>query len=169
MGGALGLTFTPYEADAANQAYVGSLAIGFDAQAVVWFRPMAGVRGAAGVEFLRGPDGSNGHPAKGSYGLASIALALRTPPTSHRPSIGLDFGISTTFESTYSYTYTSGNVIYAYPHTDLPLRAGPFVELSLRKAGFMGWLVSYRHFTSGPDANEGRLKRRIMVSFSVSK
>jgi hypothetical protein len=168
FGGALGMTFTPYEADPANADYVGDLAIGFDMHTVVWFRPMLGVRGAAGVEFFKGPDGPDGHPAGGSFGLASIALATRTTG-SKTLSFGVDVGASTTFESTYSYSYTSGNTIYVYPSTDLPLNAGPFAEVSLRKTTLVSWLVSYRHYFAGSDASNGRLKSRLLTALSISK
>jgi hypothetical protein len=169
VSGSIGMTVTPYEADAANEAFVGSTAVGFDMNVAVWLRPRLGVRFAAGVEGFKGPDGSNGHPANGSYGVASIALALRSPLESPRPSFGVDFGLSTTFESTYSYSYTSGNTHYVYPDIDLPMRAGPFVELSLRKNSILGWFASYRQYFAGADPNDGRLRRRIMLGFGGGK
>ena len=170
FGGALGLTFTSYEADTANAANVGSLAIGFDMQLVVWVRPVVGVRTAVGVEFLRGPaDGPNDSRARGSYGLASVALALRTPPRPQAISFGVDLGASVTFESLYRYSYQEGNIIYLYPENELPLRAGPFVEASLRGGDLLGWLVTYRQFAQPLDPDNGRLKGRLMISFSASR
>jgi len=169
VAGGIGLTFTPYAPDPGNESAVGSLAVGFDAQTVVWLRPAIGVRGAFGVEFLKGPVGTNGHPAGGSFGLASIALALRRPLSDQRPSFGVDLGVSTTFESTYSYSYTSDGTTYVYPSIDLPLNAGPFVEPSLRGGKLIGWLASYRHYLNSSNATEGRLKRRFLVSFFVGR
>lgn len=69
----------------------------------------------------------------------------------------------------YSYSYTSGNTIYVYPDTDLPLNAGPFAEVSLRKTTLLSWLVSYRQYFGSSDASNGRLRGRMLVAFSASK
>lgn len=169
FGAALGLSVSSYEADAANAPNVGEHAVGFDLQTALWMRRVMGVRAAAGVDFFRGPKDQNGHPAKGSFGVASIALALRTPPPRSGFSFGVDLGVSTVFEPTYSYTYNSGNVIFVDGDREMPLRAGPYVEASVRRGGLLGWMLSYRRYFQSEDPDEGRLQSRIVVSFSVSR
>lgn len=169
MGAVLGVSYSNFKPDTGSSQRVNDHAIGFDIQTVVWLRRFLGIRAAAGVDYFSGPVGPNGHDAGGSFGLASVALALRTPPKRSGLSLGVDVGASTVFEPTYSYSYTEGNVIYAYPDIELPLRGGPYVVGSLRGGRLFGWLVSYQHFLKQPTEAEGRMKGRVVVGLSVSR
>lgn len=168
-GASLGLAVGRFEPDAANAGNVREYGIGFDMRVSLWLRPFLGLRAGAGVEGFNGPPGPNGHDAGGSYGIADVALALRTPPPRSGFTFGLDIGAATVFEPAYSYSYTSDNVNYIYPSIDLPLRSGPYVEPSIRRGGLVGWQVSYRHFFATATASEGRMKSRVVVALSVAR
>lgn len=168
-GATLGLTTGMFQPSAADDQYVNNYAIGFDMRVALWVRRFLGIKVGAGVDFFRGPEGPDGHPAAGSYGLADVALAFRTRPPRNGTTFGLDAGVATVFEPDYSYSYTEGNTIYVYPSIELPLTGGPFVEASVRRGGLVGWQVAYRHFFGSSDASTGRMTSRIMLGLSVQR
>lgn len=169
FGFTLGLTTGLFQPSPDHARNVSDYAIGFDMRVAVWPLRVFGVKAGAGVDFFRGPEGPNGRPAGGSYGIADIALALRTRPPRNGTTFGLDAGVATVFEPDYSYSYTEGNTVYVYPSIDLPLAAGPFVEASIRRGGLFGWQVSYRHFFSSSTPDEGRMKGRLVLGLSVQR
>jgi hypothetical protein len=170
LGGFLGPTVGFYEADTANTQYVATYSVGFQFGVALWLRRVVGIRMGAGVDFFRGPEDQNGHPAHGSYGVADIALALRTPQPRERGfSFGVDLGTAAIFESTYSYSYQDGDVVFVTGDIELPLRGGPYVEASVRRGGLVGWQLAYRQFFNASSPTEGRMKGRLMLVVSVGR
>lgn len=136
FGFTLGLTTGMFQPSPDHAQNVADYAIGFDMRVAVWPLRFFGAKAGAGVDFFRGPEGPNGKPAGGSYGLADVALAFRTRPPRNGTTFGLDAGVATVFEPDYSYSYTEGNTIYVYPSIELPLAA---VRSSRPASAAAGW------------------------------
>lgn len=157
----LGLSAAAFDPDSANAAAIAHHGIGFQGRLTAWLTPAVGLRTAFGVDFFRGPDDQYGRRPSGSYGVADAGLALRAPRVL-RVTPGLDGGVSGVFEAEYGF---SGGYHIGWPDGGpFPMRAGVYLEPSLRFGGRYGVVVAYRrYFAAPPTAASGRLRGRVTL------